>query len=179
MAIRQDASTLSRTTMNERTANVDSSGFKHFRQRGGLWVAAQFGLMLGIGIAGWAPPSEPIGPGANAVAGVLFLAGAGIGIWGTWNLGSNRTAYPEPVVGGRLIQKGAYAWVRHPLYICLLLLGLSWSVWRWNVLAAVTTGVLGLLLDWKARREEHRLREVYPDYAEYQRRVKRFIPGIY
>ena len=165
--------------MNERTTNAGASGFEQFRQRGGLWVAAQFVLMLGIGLAGWTPPSEPIAPGVKIGAGILFVAGAWVGIWGTWNLGSNRTAYPEPIAGGRLIQEGAYAWVRHPLYICLVLLGLSWSLWRWSAWAAAATGALGFLLDWKARREEHRLREVYPDYAEYQRRVKRFIPGIY
>ncbi len=31
----------------------------------------------------------------------------------------------------------------------------------------------------KARHEERRLREKFPDYAEYERRVRRFIPRIY
>ena len=39
--------------------------------------------------------------------------------------------------------------------------------------------VLAALLDAKARREETWLLERYDAYAEYRRRSKRFVPGIY
>jgi protein-S-isoprenylcysteine O-methyltransferase Ste14 len=39
--------------------------------------------------------------------------------------------------------------------------------------------VLALFLDAKARREERWLRRQFPDYADYELKVRRFIPGVY
>ena len=36
-----------------------------------------------------------------------------------------------------------------------------------------------VLLDFKARREEHWLREKFPDYDEYAIKVRRLIPWLY
>lgn len=39
--------------------------------------------------------------------------------------------------------------------------------------------VLAVFFDAKARREETWLRQQFPEYANYQLRVRRFLPGIY
>ena len=40
-------------------------------------------------------------------------------------------------------------------------------------------GWWAVFFDRKARREERWLRSRFPKYAAYERRVRRFIPGIY
>lgn len=91
----------------------------------------------------------------------------------------NRTIFPKPKQGSRLIQAGIYRWVRHPLYTSLMLLSAGWGLLWCSSLALLTTGVLALFLNAKAVREEGWLREQFTDYADYERRVRRFIPGIY
>jgi DNA-binding response OmpR family regulator len=61
----------------------------------------------------------------------------------------------------------------------ILTVSIGWAlVWgSWSGLVAAL--VLALFLDAKARREERWLQRQFPDYADYERKVRRFIPGVY
>ena len=50
-----------------------------------------------------------------------------------------------------------------------------WGSWP----GLVASSALTLLLRAKAIREERWLRERYPDYRNYERHVKRFVPGLW
>ncbi len=150
-----------------------------FWQRGGAWVLAQWGLMIAVLAAG------PIGSGGwtgNAsrwLALPMFAAGAAFGISGAAVLGRFRTIFPRPLAGSRLVRRGPYAIVRHPLYTSLVLLSLAWALgWR-SVPGLATSLVMAAFLDAKARHEERQLRHAFPDYGDYARRVKRLIPWVY
>jgi protein-S-isoprenylcysteine O-methyltransferase Ste14 len=69
--------------------------------------------------------------------------------------------------------------VRHPIYLGVLLSALGWALLKASVVALGLAIGLAVLLDLKARREEAWLDERYPDYADYARRTRRFVPGIY
>ena len=98
---------------------------------------------------------------------------------GMLDLGANLTPSPYPRSEGQLVQTGMYRIIRHPLYSGLLLLGFSWSLYTLSWPHAIGTVALGLFLTLKADREEKWLTEKYPDYAEYQKTVKKIIPFIY
>ncbi len=111
---------------------------------------------------------------------VVLLAVAGLcGLAGALALGRNLTPFPQPSTSGRLIQHGIYAVIRHPLYTSVICAALGWALLRasWPALAA--TLALSVYFDAKARREELALRRRFPAYADYQRRVRRFVPWIY
>lgn len=147
--------------------------------RGAGWVAAQSVLMSCLVAAGPLAPAswhQPFGVLAGAV---LFTVAGVLGIVGVWQLGANRTPFPRPRPGSRLIQTGVYGWVRHPLYVSVLLAGFGWA-FLWQSLPALIVACLQVpFFAAKARHEEHWLREVFPDYAEYARRVKGFVPGLF
>jgi protein-S-isoprenylcysteine O-methyltransferase Ste14 len=69
--------------------------------------------------------------------------------------------------------------VRHPLYSSLMFASAGWALlWAsWAGLAA--TGALVLVLRAKVVREERWLRARYPEYHDYEQRVKRFVPGLW
>lgn len=108
-----------------------------------------------------------------------MVAGAGLALWGSAHLGRNLTPFPRPVVGGRLVTNGAYGFARHPLYSGVILLALGFALFTTSPLRLALAGGLAVFLDAKSRREERWLLEVYPEYAAYRRRVKKFLPGIY
>jgi protein-S-isoprenylcysteine O-methyltransferase Ste14 len=152
---------------------------KSFWQRGGTWVLLQWVLMGGALVAGplWRDDWE--GNVSRWVAAVLWVAGSVFGIAGAVQLGRHRTIFPEPMPGSRLVRHGIYGLVRHPLYTSVISLSLAWALgWR-----SVPTLILALatvvFLDAKARHEEGRLRQVFPDYDDYARRVKRLVPFLY
>ena len=147
-----------------------------FLARGGAWVVVQFTLMgavlgLGVGFRGDGICLPVIVAGA-----ALVIVGCGLGIAGTVVLGRNLTPFPQPRAGAELRQRGIYARMRHPLYTGVVLALLGWALlWQSAVAFCVALALLPFFYA-KARREERWLRERFPGYAEYARRVPRFLP---
>ena len=125
------------------------------------------------------PRGEPLWHGSMLFgAGLMFLAGF-VGVAGMVAWRGKPTAFPKPREGATLFQSGVYAWVRHPLYASLILLGIGWALFRCSSGALVAAAALTVFLDAKARREERWLRERFDGYVAYAQRVRRFIPRIY
>ena len=150
-----------------------------FVQRGGWWVVWQFLLLLAVGILGITyhatSKSLPV-----FICGLVFLAASAIcGISGALALGRNLTPFPKPSNKTQLVRHGIYALIRHPLYTSVFCAAVGWSlIWQsWPALVA-SLG-LGVFFDAKARHEERWLRQQFPEYADYERRVQRFMPWIY
>ena len=95
------------------------------------------------------------------------------------NLGKNLTPLPCPRDDAKLVQTGLYSLVRHPMYFGVLLAAVAWFCIFPGVYILAYAICLFLLFDLKARREEVWLLERFPDYREYQTRIKKLIPGIY
>jgi protein-S-isoprenylcysteine O-methyltransferase Ste14 len=113
---------------------------------------------------------------ALALGGILVLIGGAVGIAGVMVLGRNRTPFPRPRAGSQFIQHGIYARVRHPLYSSVVLLSLGWALLWQSWPALLTACVLMPFFRAKAKREERWLREQFPGYADYARRVPGFLP---
>lgn len=151
----------------------------HHTSRGTAWVLLQFTLMFALLAAAPLWRGQWSG-GWTLLPGVVLLAmAAWVGIRGARDLGKHRTAFPRPKDDTRLVTTGIYARVRHPLYLAVIALGFAWALlWQsWPALALAAAQVP--FFDAKARREERWLRERFPDYAGYARRVQRLIPGVY
>jgi len=142
-------------------------------------VVTQAILMLAVVVLGVTLSGDWSRPWLSAVGVVLVLIGGAVGVGGVRALGANRTAFPMPTQSSCLVQKGIYARVRHPLYTSVMLAWLGWGLlWESGPAVVVALGLLPFF-DAKARREERWLRERYADYAAYESRVRRFIPGCY
>ena len=142
---------------------------------------ALIGLVVVLGLPGprRIPPESVIG----WVGFLLGVAAIGIGAWllirGVADLGRSLSPLPRPRPDGRLIDTGIYARLRHPIYAGMIVAAFGWSALTGSLGALVATLLLAVFLDAKARREEAWLLERYDGYADYRRRSKRFLPGIY
>jgi protein-S-isoprenylcysteine O-methyltransferase Ste14 len=150
-----------------------------FVQRGGWWVIGQLMLLFAIAVLGitFRATSKPL---PIFIFGLIFLVASAIcGIAGLMRLGRNLTPFPKPSNKTQLVQHGIYGLMRHPLYTAVICAALGWSL-IWQSWPALTTSLaLAAFFDAKARHEERWLRQKFPDYAGYERRVWRFIPWIY
>ena len=110
------------------------------------------------------------------------LVGAGI-VVGAWALTANRPGNfdirPEPKPGGQLVTQGPYAYIRHPMYLAVMLAMAGFCLgygggWRWAALAA-----LGVVLAIKIGIEEKAMTARHPEYAAYVRATKRIVPFLW
>ena len=96
-----------------------------------------------------------------------------------YNRIGNFNVHPRPKRDGRLITNGPYRYIRHPMYLSLvvMMLGVALYNFQWLNLAGlmlVVAAVAG-----KALLEERLLLAQFPAYAEYMRHTRRIIPGVF
>jgi protein-S-isoprenylcysteine O-methyltransferase Ste14 len=110
----------------------------------------------------------------------LLVAAAAVGAWTLrHNRPGNFGIMPEPIKRAELVTTGPYAYVRHPMYLAVLLFGAGmlagWQGW----LHALAFAVLAIALHFKATREESLLRRRFPSYADYAARTSKILPGLW
>ena len=157
------------------------TGAKTDVRRGAGWVWGQFAVMGVLVGLGFVPPHWPQGAHGtlSGVGAILAATGGGIAVWSSRLLGRGFTPYPKPLATGELVEAGPYRVVRHPVYAGGLLFFLGYSLYA-SVPALVATGALGVVWALKARVEEQYLRERFPGYEEYAKRVRfRLVPIVY
>ena len=86
---------------------------------------------------------------------------------------------PEVAPGAKLVTRGPYRWIRHPMYAAVLLLTLSLVLSRPTLDRAVAWLILLADLIGKLRYEETLLAKRFPEYSQYRKRTKRLIPFVY
>jgi protein-S-isoprenylcysteine O-methyltransferase Ste14 len=117
---------------------------------------------------------------SNASAAALLVAGVAIGLAAlAVNPPSNFNIRPELKPGARLVTRGVYRYVRHPIYLAVLLVmaaGLAADPRAWRI--ALWFALLAVLLV-KLAREERYLRAAFAEYTDYAARTRRLIPWLF
>ena len=147
--------------------------------RGEGWVLIQGVLLVLVAAAGWSLGPDWSGPLrlAGVVVGiVLIVGGIVLAVRGVVDLGGALTPLPRPRDGAELVETGAYAFVRHPIYGGLILAAFGWAIVQASIIAFALAAVLAAFLRVKSAREEAWLEQRFPAYTAYRARTRRFIP---
>jgi protein-S-isoprenylcysteine O-methyltransferase Ste14 len=141
-----------------------------------LFGLVVFGPRTFPGLPTWQAPWTWI---ASIVGGVLIVAGGVLSTAGVLRLGVDLSVLPAPKDGASFVQTGAYAIVRHPIYAGLIAAAFGYGLVVHGGLTLVYAAILFVFFDVKSRLEEHWLAEKFPDYGDYQRRVRKLMPWVY
>lgn len=121
-------------------------------------------------------PRRELSVTAEMVSILLVLFGSAAAVITLMRLGRSFSMMAE---ARRLVTSGPYRFVRHPLYLAeeLAIIGISMQFFSLS-----SAFVLAVHIAFQLRRmynEEAVLTEIFPEYAAYQRRTARLLPGIY
>jgi protein-S-isoprenylcysteine O-methyltransferase Ste14 len=94
-------------------------------------------------------------------------------------LKSKIQATPEIATGAKLLEKGPYAYIRHPMYSGGLLFTLTMIINFFSWVRLVFWLILLIDFMLKISLEEQILEKHFHGYKAYQRKTKKLIPGIY
>ncbi len=114
----------------------------------------------------------------------LFLIISGCsGILGIWSIAvmqlPNLRVRPEPKTDAALRNSGPYRVIRHPMYLSVILLAVSFVIERPDMISIFLLSLLLITLLSKLRYEEELLQKKFPEYAAYANGTWRLIPFIY
>jgi len=119
------------------------------------------------------------GLGIQIVADALALLGVGVMIWARRTLGLNWSGNVTIMPAQELVQRGPYAYVRHPIYSGFALMAIGTALAYGRLLGILLLAVCAAGLWLKASREEKLLAMHFPgDYERYKAKTKAFIPYI-
>ena len=120
------------------------------------------------------PPGE-IGPELRIASTLLIIVGTILSLYCIRQLGRS---FSIMATARELVTEGPYKIIRHPLYGAEVVTILGVCIGHWSPAAAVLGLVwLGLQIR-RAQNEERVLRESFPEYSDYARRVPMLLPGF-
>jgi protein-S-isoprenylcysteine O-methyltransferase Ste14 len=138
----------------------------------GLWslVLAQFLLAAALTLSTrwWPIPWFAL---------LLSMPGIALAVWAWGEMGLRKIrVHPSTTDATRLLTRGPYRFVRHPMYAGLLWFTAALVVSDYTWWRLCLWFILLLILRTKAVYEEGEMRSRFVEYADYSRRVGRFLP---
>ena len=128
-------------------------------------IAAQGMGAVAVGAAWLGAGSTP---GWPLTAVIILAAGGLLGVAASVALRGSFRVRPTPGDDARLIQGGVYRWLRHPMYVAVILIFSAAAVSRPSTWVLVAVGLNLALYLGKARYEESVLMRHYQGYARYR-----------
>ncbi|HEV2009768.1 MAG TPA: isoprenylcysteine carboxylmethyltransferase family protein [Candidatus Limnocylindria bacterium] len=143
-----------------------------------VWVP----FVLAYSQVAWLPSLVPAADLATGVqlAGLAIASGSALfAAWGMWALGRSYGIRLDLFEGHTLKTDGAFALVRHPMYLGIVTFHLGASLALESVALLVLTAVVVVPFTLaRIAAEEGVLREAFGPYGEYARRVPALIPIV-
>ncbi len=111
---------------------------------------------------------------------IMEIAGILLGLWAIIVMGW-RNVNVSPLVkrDARLVTKGPYASIRHPMYSAVLLTLWPLIIDRYSLFRLSVGVILTVDLLLKIRYEEGLLKKRFPEYEAYMKATKRLIPFVF
>ncbi len=110
---------------------------------------------------------------------LALLLGLALGLWALVVMGKSFSVYPHLKKSAQFVKKGPYKWVRHPMYLSLLIIFLPKVLVEMNGIYSIVFFLLLGTLVIKIIIEEKELGTRFKSFKKYQKGTKRIIPFIF
>ena len=110
----------------------------------------------------------------------LIIVGLAVGFWAILLMRKSKLRItPDVATGAKLIKKGPYKYIRHPMYSSVLTICLGLFLTNIYSTTVYFFVLLVIVLNLKIIYEEGLLKKVFPNYKNYVKKTKKLIPFVY
>jgi len=151
---------------------------RHIPQRTALGFYPRFAAVVGtfLSVGFLLLPRQELSYALYLVSLLLVIAGTVFAISAVLVLGRSISLLPE---ARRLVTRGPYALVRHPLYLGEIVAVTGVTLQYLSAWALLLLGLLCVCQLQRMKNEERVLSQVFPEYVDYMARTARLVPGLY
>lgn len=164
--------------IRERLARArPESPFDRFVMVGGAFV--YLALLVVAALDALVLRATPLAWGWVSAGLILHVLGDAVAVWA---ISENRYARREVLVRAeqQVVRTGPYHWVRHPMYVGLIVMLAGWPLALGSLWALVPAGVMAALMVARTAFEDRKLRRELPGYDDYARSTRfRLLPGVW
>jgi protein-S-isoprenylcysteine O-methyltransferase Ste14 len=136
-----------------------------------ILIAIQFVLIFAIGIY------------TNILGGIftnsLMFLGVILGLWAVIAMKFHVNVLPDIRNGQKLFTNGPYKYIRHPMYLAVLVVTFVWVLNKINLITVILWHILFLDLIIKIKYEERMLIKHFSEYKDYKKKAKALVPFIW
>ena len=147
-----------------------------------VWVGIMVSVVAGVYVAAYWPVAALPHGQIFAFGGViLFVVGLSLRWWAIITLGRFFTVDVTIEKDHELVERGPFRLVRHPSYAGVLLafVGFALTLRNWVALLVILAPIFAVFIRRMNVEEEALSRALGSRYADYMRRTKRLVPGVY
>ena len=186
--VRTDPSALPATLVFRTVSEVSTLAFlvllvvmftvRHIPQRATLGFRPRFAAVVGtfLSLGFLLLPQQELSYALYLVSLLLVIGGTVFAICALLVLGRSISLLPE---ARRLVTRGPYALVRHPLYLGEMIAVAGVALQYRSAGALLLLGLVWGFLFWRMKYEELVLFQSFPEYGAYMARTARLVPGVY
>ena len=151
---------------------------RHIPQRAALGFYPRFAAVAGTLVsAGFVLlPLQELSSALYLASLLLIIVGTGLAICVVLVLGRSISLLPE---ARRLVTRGPYALVRHPLYLGEIIAVAGVTLQYLSSWALLLMGLVCVFQLQRIKYEELVLSQMFPEYRDYMARTDRLVPGMY
>lgn len=147
-----------------------------------VWVGITLSVAAGVYVTlHWPGAVLPQGNLFASVGVFLFVAGLCVRWWAIITLGRFFTVDVVVEKDHEVVERGPFRLVRHPSYAGVLLafVGFALTLQNWLAFFIILLPIFGVFMRRMKVEEEALSRELGSRYADYMKRTKRLVPGVY
>ena len=151
---------------------------RHIPQRTALGFYPRFAAVVGtfLSVGFLLLPRQELSYALYLVSLLLVIAGTVFAISAVLVLGRSISLLPE---ARRLVTRGPYALVRHPLYLGEMIAVAGVALQYLSAEALLLLGLVSAFQLQRMKYEELVLFQIFPEYGNYMARTARLVPGVY
>ncbi len=137
-----------------------------------IFVALQLVCIIYLAYSGKIIPSDTL-------LFIVFIALCIPAVWAILMMKSSINILPDVRNDAKLLSRGIYKYIRHPMYFSVLSVCLLWLIDTFTFVRLIFWIVLLIDMILKMNFEEEKLTEAFDNYEDYRSRTSRLIPYIY